>query len=234
MSYMYRNFTQNKSISADNTDAFLETVVEGIAQKITEAVRVEGELALLINSKFKMTFARSRNETIHITTQAEGNSWQTSKEIQLATGTSYSLKVKIAANSKTFDMKIRNCFTSETSLNFTADILCLIDGSNRGYYGAGSQSALYYYASGDRVFATDSNLYICSENIRSAVLKKRLDYVYESLTFETISGKALTEGGIYKGTCERLKDSSTMQGDMVYPVDGKRYYTVDDNTMIEV
>lgn len=234
MSYMYRNFTQNRSISAANTDAFLETVVEGIAQEITEAVRVEGELALLINSKFKMTFARSRNETIHITTQAEGNSWQTSQEIQLATGSSYSLKVKIAANSKAFDMKIRNCFTSETSLNFTADILCLIDGNDRCYYGAGSQSALYYYASGDRVFATDSNLYICSENIRSAVLKKRLDYVYESLIFETISGKALTEGGIYKSTCESLKDSSTMQGDMVYPVDSKRYYTVDNNTMIEV
>lgn len=31
-----------------------------------------------------------------------------------------------------------------------------------------------------------------------------------------------------------LMDSSTMTGDMVYPVNGKSYYTVDNNTMIEV
>lgn len=234
MSYMYRNFTQNKSISAANTDAFLETVVAGIAQEITEAVRVEGELALLINNKFKMTFARSRNDTIHITTQAEENSWQTSQEIYLATGTSYSLKVKIAANSNVFDMKIRNCLTSESSLNFTADILCLIDDNNVCYYGAGSQTALYYYESGDRVFATNANLYICSENIRSAVLGKRLNYAYENLAFQAISGKALTEGGIYIGACESLMDISTMIGDMVYPVDDKSYYTVDNSTMIEI
>lgn len=234
MSYMYRNFTQNKSISAANTDAFLETVVEGIAQEITEAVRVEGELALLINSKFKMTFERSRNETIYIKTAAEGNSWYTSKEIQLATGSTYSLKIKIVANTNIFDMKIKNCFTSETSLYFTADILYLIDDNNICYYGAGSQTALYYYESSDRIFATNANLYICSENIQSVVLTKRLNYAYENLSFQAISGKVLSEGGIYRGACESLMDISTMAGDMVYPVDDKSYYTVDNNTMIEV
>lgn len=234
MSYMYKSFTQNKTISAANTDAFLETVVAGIAQEITEAVRVEGELALLINSKFKMTFARSRDDTIHITTQAEGNSWQTSKEIFVASGTSYSLKIKIAANSNVFDMKIRNCLTSSTSLNFTADILYLIDDNNVCYYGEGCQSSLYYEQSYDRVFATNANLYICSENNRSVTLAKRLNYVYENLAFHAISGKALIEGVFYIGGCESLMDISTMTGDMIYPVDDKSCYTVDNNTMIEV
>lgn len=227
------------SAGDDATNQFIELVTSELASESDQIVAVSGENAVIIGNEVKIAFSSESSYTsIGVTVTCDTQSWSIGS-LSVVNGNyvrTYKLNFHIAISNdgKVINIKIKNFYTSDDSINFDTDILYLVTDSNIevfSYTNTGISSA-----STTRNFATSRVLQKVSDQQAVYTVQNRIPYIHDSdsTIIDTISGKVLTEGGIKADNIETMLDSSYIIGDALYPSDIKQYYAIDDHTLIEV
>lgn len=90
-------------------------------------------------------------------------------------------------------------------------------------YGQGAPYDVFY-----------QNLYNVSTLLRSHKTINRLQYVYSDEKIEIIENKTIVEGDDFRESIPSLLDCSQVEAQNMYKINGKHYYSVNTNTLIEV
>ena len=238
MSYYNNTISMYTSSAGDSETAnFVELIISTLVSAVDEISRVEGENAILINNKLKLTFrALSTYTMISLTATVEENSWAMGN-VLVVNGDgarTYKLGFHVAIGSDTISIKLRNFNTSEESVNFNTDILMFTTENEVNVFGYTNTTGSS--AASTRNWATNTTLWRTSDKAQIFTLPKRLPYIYSSNSAEidTIESKAVVNGTSLVDISTNMMDCSTITGDQIYPSGNKTYYAIDDHTLVEV
>lgn len=207
---------------------------------------ISGTNALSIDDKFKLVI--SGNETltqyVNVSALTYENTPLFSGRFRVCSniGTTYGFVcgVKAALNNNSFALTLRadRMFPIKggaevESANFDMNFFYSRTSNGGAIFGCTGYNG--NAASTTRNFALDTQMFnISGEQVFTA--PSRLPYIAKSdiTEIDVIENKIIVQNGIKDGAIAQSFDTSTITGDMFYPVGDKVYYAVNNNTLMEV
>lgn len=230
MSYLKQTFS-----TVDRT-TLAKNICSTIAQMSDDITLTENELGIIIDNKFRLIFTPEPANVyqMYMTVSYGENTWDLSdsnrngiqvNDYGIATR---STNVTIAVNSSSVNIKFKNYSTSDPYFNWD---LLFVFSNNADIF-------IFSYNSqaNQRPFATSLNFYNAATKSQEFTIVNRLPYVYSlgSTNIEMIEKKVFVIGNNRQAECSGLCDCSTVTGDQLFPINGKQYYAIDNNTLMEV
>lgn len=230
-------------ICTDNKELFLREFINkltAVSDKVTldQVVTDEGE----VNAYVKVfgryiicfTYKNSAGSYIYYTVKNGDNTLVNTQQITVTPGSSYVPKItyRLAANDKAVCLRLSNYNTSQKDvINF--DMIFIISESNidRCAFKASDSTTLSV-----SVNAMTSYFLKADDGTQACKAYNRLVYTADTsgAEFEIITSKNLISDTIKTDATSGLFDCSNITPDTLYMLDGKQYYAVDSNTLMEV
>lgn len=230
-------------IGTDNKELFLREFINkltAVSDKVTldQVVTDEGE----VNAYVKVfgryiicfTYKNSAGSSIYYTVKNGDNTLVNTQQITVTSSQAYAPKItyRLAANDKAVCLRLSNHNTSQKDvINF--DMIFIISESNidRCAFKANDN-----YTLSVSVNALADYFYKADDSTQKYKIYNRLAYTADTNgeEFEIIESKILVSDTIKADEITGLFDSSTVTADTLYMLDGKKYYAVDSNTLMEV
>lgn len=141
--------------------------------------------------------------------------------------TETSLTMTVAVNDNVINMKFKQFGVNDPYFNL--DLLFIFSASD-------IYSSAVNNSSTSRDFAASYSLFDAASNTALYEVVHCLPYVYSSSSpyIEMTERKIIASGGIKQFEVLKMCDCSTVTGDQLFPINGKQYYAIDNNTLMEV
>lgn len=207
---------------------------------------ISGTNALSIDNKFKIVMSGNENykQYVDVSAMTYENTPLFSGRFKVCSGLGkdygYVCGVKAALNNNSFALTLRadRMFPIEggaevESPNFDMNFFYSRTSNNGAIFGCTGYNT--NSPSTTRNFALDTQMFnISGEQVFTA--PSRLPYIAKSdiTEIDVIENKIIVQNGIKDGAIAQSFDTSTITGDMFYPVGNKVYYAVNNNTLMEV
>jgi hypothetical protein len=202
--------------------------------------------ALSIDNKFKIVMSGDENyqQYVNVSALTYENTPLFSGRFRVCSGLGkdygYACGIKAALNSNSFALTLRadKMFpivggAEVESPNFDMNFFYSRTSNNGAIFGCTGYNT--NSTSTTRNFAFDTQMFnISGEQVFTA--PSRLPYIAKSdiTEIDVIENKIIVQNGIKNGAIAQSFDTSTITGDMFYPVGNKVYYAVNSNTLMEV
>lgn len=202
--------------------------------------------AISIDNKFKLVMSGDENwkQFVRVSAMTYENTPLFSGIFRTCSGIGkqygYACGIKAALNSNSFALTLRadRMFpivggAEVESTNFDMNFFYSRTSNNSAIFGCTGYTT--NSASTTRNFALDTQMFnISGEQVFTA--PSRLPYIAKSdiTEIDVIENKIIVQNGIKDGAIAQSFDTSTITGDMFYPVGNKVYYAVNNNTLMEV
>lgn len=203
-------------------------------QVVTEEGNINAYVKVFDRYIICFTYKYGNYNYIYYTVKNGDNTLVNTQQITVTPGSSYVSKItyRLAVNDKAVCLRLSNYNTSQKDvINF--DMIFIISESNidRCAFKADNSSLLSV-----SVNAMTSYFYKADDSTQACKAYNRLVYTADTsgAEFEIITSKNLISDTIKTDATSGLFDCSNVTQDTLYMLDGKQYYAVDSNTLMEV
>lgn len=218
-----------KRTGADR-NSFKTQLANAIAALGSDFVLLTGnEIGVMIRDTYKLVFTNGYysngikfsiyyNNTLYDC----GNNF----EVVNSSNSETSLTMTAAVNDNVINMKFKQVGVADPYFNM--DLLFV--------FGTKNLFNVSYSSGNVRPFSTLADMYDVDAGARSVTSVNCLPYVYSSSStnIEMTERKVFASGGIKQFEVLKMCDCSTVTGDQLFPINGKQYYAIDNNTLMEV
>lgn len=236
-------YKKERIIATDTGELFFREFINkltAVSDKVTldQVVTDEGE----VNAYVKVfgryiicfTYKNSAGSYIYYTVKNGDNTLVNTQQITVTPGSSYVPKItyRLAANDKAVCLRLSNHNTSQKDvINF--DMIFIVNENNTDRFAHKLDNSTSLSVS---VNALKDYFYKADDSTQKYKIYNRLAYTADTNgeEFEMIESKSLVSDTIKADEITGLFDSSTVTADSRYMLDGKKYYAVDSNTLMEV
>ena len=184
--------------------------------------------------RYVIGFSYSDDAYVKYTVKYGDNVLVSEKSLTVKPGSSYGAKItyRLAVNDKAVCLRLSNHNTLKKDvINF--DMIFIISESNTDRFAHKLDNSTSLSVS---VNALADYFYKADDSTQKYKIYNRLAYTADTNgeEFEIIESKILVSDTIKTAEITGLYDCSTVTADTLYMLDGKKYYAVDSNTLMEV
>lgn len=224
MAYFKRSFTGTKA-------EIITAICSAIAALSDDIAVINDGTGINIKNKFQLIMSEGQSYYINLSISYGENVWNYENNSGI-TVNAYgvyvlSCTVQAAVNNNCLNIKIGN-YNSEDPY-FNLDFLFVF--ASEDVFGANINAG-----NTARPFAAGTTLYTAATKIQDYTAVRCLPYTYNSssVQIEKTNRKVFIKGGTRQFELSSMIDCTNVIGAMQYPIAGKRYYAVDNNTLMEV
>ena len=204
-------FKQVIKRSGADRDSFKTQLANAIAAIGSDFVLLTGnEIGVMIRDTYKLVFTYGYYSGIKFSIYYNNTLYDCGDNFEVvnSSNTETSLTMTAAVNDNVINMKFKQVGVADPYFNM--DLLF--------------------------VFSTLADIYDVDAGARSVTSVNCLPYVYSSSStnIEMTERKVFASGGIKQFEVLKMCDCSTVTGDQLFPINGKQYYAIDNNTLMEV
>ena len=184
--------------------------------------------------RYVIGFSYSDDAYVKYTVKYGDNVLVSEKSLTVKPGSSYGAKItyRLAVNDKAVCLRLSNYNTQNKDV-YNSDMFFIVNENNTDRFAHKLDNSNSLSVS---VNALADYFYKADDSTQKYKIYNRLAYTADTNgeEFEMIESKSLVSDTIKADEITGLFDSSTVTADSRYMLDGKKYYAVDSNTLMEV
>lgn len=184
--------------------------------------------------RYVIGFSYSDNANVKYTVKYGDNVLVSEQSLTVKPGSSYGAKItyRLAVNDKAVCLRLSNYNTQNKDV-YNSDMFFIVNENNTDRFAHKLDNSTSLSVS---VNALADYFYKADDSTQKYKIYNRLAYTADTNgeEFEMIESKSLVSDTIKADEITGLFDSSTVTADSRYMLDGKKYYAVDSNTLMEV
>ena len=202
-------------------------------QEVTEGSTINAYVKVFNRYIICFTYKSDFNY-IECTVKNGDNTLVNTQRITVRPNTAHDPKItyRLAVNDRAVCLSLSNYYASQKDV-FSVDMIFVISESNIDRFAFKADDSTAFSVS---VNAMTSYFLKADDGTQACKAYSRLVYTADTsgAEFEIITSKILVSDTIKTAEITGLYDCSTVTADTLYMLDGKKYYAVDSNTLMEV